>query len=49
MLMTRLAKTEKKVLENTDRVNNLGGAVMKRFDVTTEQLVKLHEIVNDVL
>ncbi len=49
MLMTRLAKIENKVQENTDRVNNLGGAVMKRFDVTTEQLVKLHEIVNDVL
>ena len=40
---------EKKVNTNTNHLNNMGGAVMKKFDVTTKQVVKLHENINEVI
>lgn len=49
MVMTRLAELEKKVKANTDRINDMGGAIMKKFDITAKKLGDLHEMVNEVL
>ena len=49
MVMARLAEVEKKVKANTDRINDMGGAIMRKFDITAKQLRDLHEMVNEVL